>query len=127
MERPIIKSIALPALLFVVSLLLVTACYYDNEQDLYQISASSCDTTAVSYKTDIEPILQGNCSITGCHVAGGSGPGIFTNHAGVMEKVNNGTFRTRVLDRKDMPPGAPLTDCQLKLIRAWLDAGSPNN
>ena len=127
MEHPTTNNLWMRLVIAAVAVVLATACYYDNEEDLYQFTNTGCDTTNVSFKNDIEPILQGNCSISGCHVAGGGGPGIFTNYAGVMEKVNNGTIRNRVLVQKDMPPGAPLTDCQLNLIRAWLDAGAPNN
>lgn len=107
----------------------LSGCYYDNEEELYQYyyEENACDTTAVSFSEDIFPIIQGNCATTGCHVAGGSAPGIFSNYAGVMDKVNNGSFENRVLVQRDMPPNGSLTDCQINLIQAWLNAGSPDN
>ena len=100
-------------------------CYYDNEEDLYP--GNTCDTTAVTYSGDIEPIIDASCAIPGCHVAGGAGNGIFENYAGVKDKVDNGSMRARVVNLRDMPPDNPITDCQVELFRAWLNAGAPNN
>lgn len=110
-------------------LLMLSSCYKDNEEDLYKnyYSQNQCDTSNVSFASDIMPIIQGNCATTGCHVQGGAGPGIFVNYNGLMEKVNSGTFEQRVLIDKNMPPAAPLSVCQQNLIRAWLNAGAPNN
>ena len=101
------------------------SCYYDNEEELYGIVM--CDTSAVSFKDDIEPIVQNNCAISGCHIAGGSGNGLFINYAGIKDKVDNGSLRQRVVVARDMPVGFPLTDCQVDFIDAWTSAGAPNN
>lgn len=128
MAHPITKFTSWPVM---VALLLLTlsGCYYDNEEELYQYyyQANACDTTNVSFAADIFPIIQGNCATAGCHVAGGGGPGIFSNYAGIMDKVNNGSFENRVLIQRDMPPSGALTDCQINLLQAWLRAGTPNN
>lgn len=107
----------------------LSGCYYDNEEELYQYyyQQNACDTSSISFSGDIFPIIQGNCATVGCHVAGGSAPGIFSNYAGVMDKVNNGSFENRVLIQRDMPPAGALTDCQINLIQAWLNAGAPDN
>lgn len=125
---PIIKIMIRKFLLFVsVSLVfLMSGCYYDNEETLYP-DAVMCDTTNVTFHANIEPIIQGNCAVSGCHVAGGTGSGIFTTYAGLKTKVNNGSLKRRVLERKDMPPNSRLNGCQLSLIKIWLDAGAPNN
>jgi hypothetical protein len=117
--------------LLVILLVLVAiglnACYYDNVEELYPSGGQQCDSTSVSFSQHIFPIFQGNCSTIGCHVAGGSAPGIFENYAGIKAKVDNGSMEQRVLIRKDMPPAQPLNDCQLAQIQAWIDAGAPNN
>lgn len=102
-------------------------CYYDNEEELYQFVNGQCDTTAVSYADDIVPLLQGQCNTAGCHTAGGTGNGIFENHAAVLAKVNNGSMQDRVLDQRDMPPAGTLSDCQIATFQAWLTAGAPDN
>ncbi len=128
-HRTIKKAPVLFLALMGASLLMLSSCYKDNEEDLYKnyYSQGQCDTVSVSFSSDIMPIIKGNCAISGCHVQGGTGPGIFGNYNGVMDKVKNGTFEKRVLIDKNMPPAAPLSDCQQSLIRAWLNAGSPNN
>ncbi|MBA3900460.1 MAG: hypothetical protein H0X62_09670 [Bacteroidetes bacterium] len=104
-----------------------SACYYDNVEELYPSGGDLCETVEVKFRQHIFPIFQGNCSTVGCHVAGGTGPGIFENYEGIKAKVDNNSIEQRVLVRKDMPPSQPLNDCQLSQIQAWIDAGAPNN
>jgi len=130
MVHQIINKKNIPLLaLFLIITQLFSSCYYDKEDVLYEnyYAQNQCDTTNISFSNDIMPIIQGNCATTGCHVQGGTGSGIFVNYNGVMEKVNNGSFEKRVLVDKNMPPAAPLSDCQQSMIRAWLNAGAPNN
>ncbi len=105
--------------------MVLTSCYKDNEMSLY--GEVDCDTTTVSFSNDIFPIIDMNCTVTGCHTAGGSAPGTFENYAQVKDKVDDGKFRNRVLISQDMPPGVPLTDCQILHITKWLNDGAPNN
>ena len=106
-------------------LIIVEGCYYDNEEELYGITV--CNVTNVSFANDIMPIIQGNCAVSGCHIAGGSGNGIMENYSQVKAKVDNGSFQHRVLDLRDMPPSYALTDCQIQYLQAWIDAGAPDN
>lgn len=115
--------------LFFATLTLLSSCYYDKEDELYDeyYAQNSCDTVGVSYAQDIAPVIAGKCATTGCHVAGGSGPGIFDNYNGVKAKVDNGSFLNRTTVTMDMPPSAPLSACQIKLVQSWIAAGAPNN
>ena len=122
--RKIIKGTLLFAVLSVLG-----GCYYDNEEELYEYwyQQNTCDTVDVSFQEDIFPIIQGNCATTGCHVAGGSGNGIFENYANVKAKVDNGSFHNRVVVQRDMPPSQPLNDCQIAQIDSWINQGAPDN
>lgn len=111
--------------LLLVLMALLAGCYYDTEEELYP--SRFCELTGVSYAQHIAPIVQARCAIPGCHVAGGSGPGAFTSYSAVKAAVDQGSFRTVVLDSRAMPPGSPLTACQLDQVRIWLDAGAPDN
>ena len=102
-----------------------TACYFDNEEELY--GPVTCDVTNVTYSTDIVPIINTTCATSGCHVAGGSGPGDFTTYAGLKAKVDNGSFVNRVLVQKNMPPSGPLSDCNEAKLQKWIDDGALNN
>jgi len=110
---------------FILLCVLFASCYNDNELDIY--GEVTCDTTDVTFSNSIQPIINSSCATTGCHVSGGNGSGDFTNFSGIQAKINNGSFENRVLVQKDMPPGTPLSDCDLQLIQAWLDAGAQNN
>lgn len=127
MVRQIIKGRPIILLLAGLVLLLMNACYYDNEEELYKdyYGDNKCDTVQVTWTTHIQAIVQGNCAISGCHVAGGSGTGVLETYNNVAAIANNGKLADRVLVRKDMPPTSPLTDCQMKQIQAWINAGTP--
>ncbi len=110
------------ALLLVFNLT-TTGCYYDNEEELYP--NANCNTTNLTYTNSISSIVATSCATPGCHIAGGAAPGIFESYAGVMEKVNDGSFYDRTVVDKDMPPAAPLSDCNLSMITEWINAGAP--
>ena len=118
---------------FLAGILLVglglTSCYYDNEEELYEFyyAANPCDTSNVTFAGMIFPIIQGNCSISGCHIAGGTGPGLYENYDQVKASVDNGKLENRVLVLQNMPPTSPLTACQQFQLQVWIDAGALNN
>lgn len=107
----------------------MSSCYYDNEEELYAeyYASQTCDTVSVSYDATIRPIIESTCNTSGCHVAGGTGNGIFTNYAGLKAKVDNGSLIDRVVDQRNMPPTTSLNDCQIKLISAWVSQGALEN
>ena len=125
----IIRRLALALVGMTFISIVFSGCYYDNEQQLYQYyyTNNQCDTSNVTFSQTIFPVIQATCAISGCLVAGGTGNGIYDNYAGVKEKVDNGSFLARVIQQRNMPPGAPLTDCQINQMRVWLNAGAPNN
>ncbi len=106
-------------------MLLLPGCYYDVEEELYPPDPA-CETTALSYTANIKQLIDTNCAISGCHVAG-TGRVSFTAYAGVKQVADNGLMRQKVLVEKTMPPGGPLPDCELRQIDAWLKAGAPEN
>ena len=110
---------------FILFILTLYSCYNDNEEELY--GPVSCDVSAITYTNDVLPIINTSCATAGCHVSGGTGPGDFTNYNELKVKVDNGTFQTRVLIDKTMPPNSPLSDCELQILQAWVDTGAPNN
>ena len=105
--------------------LLLAGCYYDTEAKLYP--AGTCDTTNVTWSATVQPIVQGNCAIPGCHVAGGTGTGDFTSYQGVKDKVDNGTFRQEVVVDGTMPPDFALSACEIQQLEVWIQAGAPQN
>lgn len=122
----IIPRHLLAALLVVIGLTGLTGCYYDNEEELYPFSSTTCDTTGFSsltYQPDLKPLFDTQCAIAGCHVANGA-PGNFSTYAGIQARLPD--IRQRVCVVKDMPlsPGQ-LTPCERAKVRVWIDAGAP--
>ena len=101
---------------------LLAGCYYDKEEILYP--GTVCDTANVSWTGSVKAIIDGNCATTGCHVAGGTGPGDFTQYANVKAQVDNGNFTSIVLVSKTMPPSFSLSSCQLEQLTIWVNNGA---
>ncbi|MBK7382847.1 MAG: hypothetical protein IPI81_05855 [Flavobacteriales bacterium] len=121
-----IRTTRLLLVLFAATLLLAPGCYYDNEQALYP--DSFCDTTMVTWSLAVQPIIQGECAIPDCHVPGIQAPDL-SSYTGVKTAADNGSMRGVVVngDPIIMPPTGRLPKCRQETIRAWLDAGAPDN
>ena|ERR1700754_962287 len=113
------------------SLVMMSGCYYDNEETLYPQSSKTvqtCDTGIISYSQKVQPLLLAKCAISGCH-SGTQSPDLRTY------EVANGfsaDIRGRITDPNSdsrmPPPGATqLTACELSNIVNWIDQGSQNN
>ena len=73
---------------------LATSCYYDDYQTLYGTGAA-CDTAAVSFTADIQPIVSAQCA--GCHGAASPSGGLsLTNHAQIAATTSSGSMLNRV-------------------------------
>jgi len=113
------RTICLPAFI----LLLLSACATDSAPP-----AMNCENERVTYSGTIGPLIVTHCYGYGCHNQGAT-IGDFTTYQGLKAKIDNGSFRLRVLDLKVMPPygHTPLSDLELFRIRCWLEAGAPEN
>ena len=85
-----------------------------------------CSSINSSYTASIKPIIDANCTSSGCHDAG-SANGNYTTYEGLLIRVNNGTLSTRVLYTKDMPKNSSLSLEDRQKIKCWLDAGAQKN
>lgn len=111
------------------ALVTMQACYYDNEVDLYPaVPGGGCDTTALSFNTEVWPIIESRC--TSCH--SGSFPQgnlALTNHSQVVGALAD--IRDRInRDQGDallMPQGAKMDACSISKIEAWARQGALNN
>lgn len=101
------------------------SCYYDNEEELYGVV--SCDTTGVSFSRDVLPIVLNNCA--SCHQPGGSqSTSPMTNYAEVKSYAANRLIANRINGVGNiMPPLGKMSNCNIQLIEAWLNAGAPDN
>lgn len=92
------------------------------------------DTTAVlinsgvSFNASVKPIIEANCAVTGCHVAGN--PEMIPNFQETANILSNaGAIRDNT-SAKIMPPpdsGRSLSDEEIQLIACWANDGGPDN
>lgn len=117
---------------FSVFTLQFSSCYYDNEQDLYGTDVTACDTTNITYLGKVAPIIDNKCY--SCHSnanAADSGGAIslegYVNIAdyaadNLLCSIQHGSGCSA------MPKGGgKIPDCDITVIKMWIDAGYPNN
>jgi hypothetical protein len=110
--------------------LLVHACYYDNEQDLYPAAGggSGCDTLNLSFQTHVLPIMSNKCQ--SCH--GSVSP---RGNLSLMTHAQIKAAEVKVRDRINRPSGdlllmpttGKLPICQIRQLELWYNQGAPNN
>ena len=119
------------AIIIIFFLSLLSACYYDKEELLYNSNSSSCDSiNNVSYAQHIAPILQAQCS--SCHSSSLASGGIVMGTFALDQKIAlNGKLYgsiTHSAGYSPMPQGTQkLSACQIALIKKWIDSGALNN
>ena len=119
MNRKIVACLTLAVVL--------AGCYYDVEEELY----GTCQPVNVTYSQTITNILTGH-SCLGCH--SGNSPSGNVNLQGyqnVKARVNDGRLLGAISHANGhapMPQGGPkLTSCDISKVKAWIDAGAPDN
>ncbi|MDX9751101.1 MAG: hypothetical protein RBT71_08495 [Flavobacteriales bacterium] len=114
------------AYLLLLSLLMAgTGCYYDNEEALYPGVCEVGEPALPGYwATTVQPLIMTRCAVAGCHVAGGTGTGDFTQYANVKSAVDNGTFQYQVFTARTMPTTGPLPACEIQKLEAWVHEGA---
>lgn len=119
------KRIVIPLLIFVLS---CWGCYYDNEEELYGLN---CDTANVSYSVTIRGIISSYGCLS-CHSTGvASGGFTLETYADVKAKVTDGRLFGAISHSPGFSPMPQNADkmnrCDLNKVKAWIDAGAPNN
>ena len=103
-----------------------------NKSVTVRDNADNCSVTksvslisGASYSNDIKGIIETSCSVSGCHVSGGSAPFAFTNVASVQAHAS--AIKTVTANGSMPKSGTPLTQVQKDRIACWVDDGAPNN
>ena len=120
----------LPVIL--ISLFIINSCYYDTESLLYPANSTTCDTTNVTYSITVKSILQNNGCLT-CHsgTAASGGNVVLDNFSTVNQYAANGKLYGSMnhdVGFIAMPQGGnKISDCDIKKVKVWIDAGIQNN
>ncbi len=127
-RRTINMKMKLSILLLLISFM-GTGCYYDVEEELYPVT--NCDTVNVTYSGTVSSIITTyNC--TSCHVGNNPSGGFrLDSYTGVKAKVTDNRLWGAI---NHLPGFAPMpqgqnkmNQCDINKIKAWIDAGAPNN
>ena len=109
---------------------IVTSCYYDNAEELYQEYQQTCDVSAVTYSQDVSKIIAQNCAYSGCHLNPGAAANLdLSTYSDVA--ANKAAIKTNINlpagSALAMPPSGPMSSCNIQLVTAWIDNGALNN
>lgn len=88
----------------------------------------SCATDNVQYGAFVQPLIQVKCQ--GCHSGSAPQGGInLTTYANVKTLALNGRLYAAVTRTSNWMPsgGAKLDNCTMDKLKAWIDAGAPEN
>jgi uncharacterized membrane protein len=89
------------------------------------IDPATCNGTTFSFATDVKPIIDSKCAISGCHGTGsGNGPGALTSYAAISQSKNQ---ISAAVSSGIMPKGSSLTSDQKNKILCWIQSGAMNN
>ncbi|WP_439127428.1 c-type cytochrome [Polaribacter sp.] len=116
-HKPKIKS-----LLAIIALgVFFTSCI-SNVEELEDSSGENPNVdTKVSFKSDVEPIIDARC--ISCHSAGGNFPEL-TSHTKISA---NATIVKNAVASQRMPQGGTLSAAQIASIVNWVDEGALDN
>ena len=82
--------------------------------------------SGISFEASVKSIIQTNCAISGCHVAG-TGREDFTQFSEIQ---SNASTIKNYTQNGNMPPessGKKLSNAEIEAIACWVDDGAPQN
>lgn len=106
-----------------VALFLVSSCEDPDPVD-------SCDTTSMTYTSDIKSILDASCAVAGCHDMG-SAVGGLNDYMGAEAFANSGRLLGAINHQEGFKPmpypagSAKISQCNIDKITAWMADGFP--
>ncbi len=116
--------------LFLLVMMVLTGCYYDNEATLYPGSNTCTSVANPSFSADIMPLLNMKCN--NCH--SGSTPSAsirLDNYTEVVKHVNNKSLMGSINHASGysaMPKGGyKMPSCEIQKIQDWISNGILNN
>lgn len=116
-------------LVFGLTLVSVVSCNKDKTQIEPIVEPGECPDT-ISFATTVEPLIQANCSTSGCHDAATASQGY--NLEGYTNISANASAISNVINHNGgvtpMPFGQPkLNDTLIKQFDCWVSQGTLDN
>lgn len=102
----------------------VTACYYDNEQDVYALFDDSvlCDTLQVTYDKHIKALFDAGC--VSCHDGSHATCNLHTYEASQTYATQaSSNLYTYVAENNHK--NRVLTECEHQQLQIWIKNGAP--
>ena len=78
----------------------------------------------VSYAGDIRPLIDQNCTSSGCHGAGSVQSELLTYN---QVKLSAVAIKREVWELETMPKNGTMSAANRKKFKDWVDGGAPNN
>ena len=104
---------------YIFFLLCSTACTYNSEEELGAIIPGGIEESII-FSESVRPIINQNCAITGCHVAGEPRPD-FSLDQEVVDHAQE--IKVRVLNGS-MPRMGSLTFQEKDTLISWINQGA---
>jgi hypothetical protein len=120
------KRFIVPGIITAACLILITGCYYDNEEALYPELNAACDTVNVTFSATIAPIISNNC--LSCHSDANAA---FGGNVHLQSLADVMAISARIMPSieqtgpKPMPPNGKLRPCSITQFRIWINNGMP--
>ncbi len=117
--------------LFLLMIVIAVSCSKSSEEDLRSSTPPiSCDTVNMTYAADVMPVLKANCY--SCHGNGGNSGGVnLDTYDNVKDEADDGALLGTITHASGYPPmpanGGKLSDCDINIIRDWINRGAPDN
>lgn len=106
-----------------ICLVMLLGCVNDKDE-LLNPGGSDCTGVNASFAQDVLPLIQAKCQ--SCHGPGSTnGPGQLTNYTEIKNAAAR--IKTAVVTGYMPKVGGPLPSSEIRLIRCWVDSGTPNN
>jgi len=119
-------------IILVFCILTLATCTNNKEEILYKNSTSSCDTTNVTFKAKVVPILAANClSCHGNSVAAANGGSVRLQDYADVKSHSDHIYGSIAHLPGYIPMPKNMTNtidnCQIKIIQKWLQQGALDN
>ena len=117
-------------LLFFLLASLLSGCYYDNASELNPaIGTGVCDTVNPTYNGKVSEIFQNSCGTNNsCHSTSVAENGVILDTYSSAIQVDE-IILQGVIEQDNgflpMPPTGKLNDCNIAIIKNWIQAGKP--